>query len=86
MTVSRTVTNVGTGNSTYTVSIVPPPGYTVEILPTKLYFSKIGEKQSFSITVKVAASIKETKFEFGWYAWSDGVGHVVSSPIVVSAA
>ncbi|XP_031129448.1 subtilisin-like protease SBT5.6 [Ipomoea triloba] len=84
MTVKRTVTNVGNGNSTYIVKVAPPPGYVVAISPATLRFSQQGEKQSFNITVKTNGVGKRNGFAFGGYSWSDGV-HVVSSPIAVSS-
>nr|GMD65741.1 subtilisin-like protease SBT5.6 [Ipomoea batatas] len=85
MTVKRTVTNVGNGNSTYVVKVTPPPGYVVAISPTTLRFSQQGEKQSFNVTVRTNGTGKRIGFAFGEYSWSDGV-HVVSSPIAVSSA
>ncbi|XP_057764066.1 subtilisin-like protease SBT5.6 isoform X2 [Salvia miltiorrhiza] len=79
-TVERTVTNVGVGNSSYSVTIDPPPGYLVRISPATLDFSMAGEKQSFSITVEVVSSANV--YAFGWYRWSDGI-HQVTSPISV---
>lgn len=80
-TVTRTVTNVGADNSTYSIQIENPPGFSVQISPTTLSFSRIGDTQSFTITVQ--ASSNSTDFSFGWFAWNDGV-HLVRSPIVVS--
>nr|GMD08295.1 subtilisin-like protease SBT5.6 [Ipomoea batatas] len=85
MTVKRTVTNVGNGNSTYVVKVTPPPGYVVAVSPATLRFSQQGEKQSFNVTVRTNGVGKRNGFAFGGYSWSDGV-HVVSSPIAVSSA
>ncbi|KAA8515008.1 hypothetical protein F0562_018205 [Nyssa sinensis] len=84
MTVKRTVTNVGSSKSVYTSTIKPPVGYSVEISPTVLHFSHLGEKKSFTITVKAESGIKG-EYAFGWYIWRDGF-HVVRSPIAVSSA
>ncbi|KAI5670725.1 hypothetical protein M9H77_11089 [Catharanthus roseus] len=84
VTVTRSVTNVGTYNSTYSVKIQNPPGFSVQIVPTTLQFSQIGEIQSFSVTVRPDSStLASTGFSFGWYVWSDGV-HIVRSPIALS--
>ncbi|KAL0305562.1 UNVERIFIED_CONTAM: Subtilisin-like protease SBT5.6 [Sesamum radiatum] len=85
LTVRRSVTNVGMGNSTYSVTMNPPPGYSVRISPATLYFGAAGEKQNFSITVRAGRGARKNMFAFGWYSWSDGI-HVVRSPISVSKA
>ncbi|KAK3006404.1 hypothetical protein RJ639_015545 [Escallonia herrerae] len=88
MTVNRTVTNVGVGESVYNVTVQAPAGYWIEILPTSLRFGAVGENRSFAITVKEESGALRDKvgqYAFGWYAWSDGV-HIVRSPIAVSSA
>ena len=80
VTVGRTVTNVGAANSSYSVTVDPPPGYLVRISPETLRFSAVGEKQKFSIRVEAESS--ENVYAFGWYTWSDGI-HQVRSPISV---
>ncbi|KAI3456086.1 hypothetical protein Pfo_012749 [Paulownia fortunei] len=85
LTVKRTVTNVGIGNSSYSVTINRPPGYSVRISPATLYFSAPGEKQSFNITVQAESTARKNVYAFGWYTWSDGI-HQVRSPIAVSTA
>ncbi|KAG8375739.1 hypothetical protein BUALT_Bualt10G0131700 [Buddleja alternifolia] len=84
-TVTRTVTNVGMGNSLYSVTIDAPPGYSIQISPATLYFSKQGEQHSFSITVEAENSARRNVFAFGWYTWSDGI-HQVRSPVSVALA
>ncbi|KAG8385366.1 hypothetical protein BUALT_Bualt03G0035600 [Buddleja alternifolia] len=84
-TVTRTVTDVGMGNSSYSVTIDAPPGYSVQISPATLFFSKQGEQHSFSITVEAENSARRNVFAFGWYTWSDGI-HQVRSPISVALA
>ncbi|KAF5947545.1 hypothetical protein HYC85_013502, partial [Camellia sinensis] len=85
MTVNRTVTNVGSNRSSYNSTIIPPVGYSVEISPTTLDFSYLGEKKSFSITVKSEIGSRRDEYSFGWYMWGDGI-HMVRSPIAVSSA
>ncbi|KAI8000957.1 Subtilisin-like protease SBT5.6 [Camellia lanceoleosa] len=89
ITVKRTVTNVGASKSVYSLTFKPPIGFSVEISPTILSFSEVGEKRNFFITVK-EESRQKTKpkagqYAFGWYMWSDGI-HIVRSPIAVSSA
>ncbi|KAL3695424.1 hypothetical protein R1sor_009500 [Riccia sorocarpa] len=83
-TVKRTVTNVGAASSTYTVSISKPDGVDVEISPSTLSFSALGQKKSFTVTLsKVTAT---EGYVFGSYTWSDGTHSVRSSIIVKSGA
>lgn len=90
VTVVRTVTNVGSSKSIYFVSVKPPLRISVKIWPPILHFNRVGEKISFTITVKVAASgttgtVEKQKYGYGWYTWSDGI-HNVRSPMAVSVA
>lgn len=90
VTVVRTVTSVGGSKSTYFVSVKPPLGILVKIWPPILHFNRVGEKKSFTITVKakvggIAGTAEKQKYGFGWYTWSDGI-HNVRSPMAVSVA
>ncbi|KAL5228841.1 hypothetical protein ABZP36_017106 [Zizania latifolia] len=89
ITVQRTVTNVGQGNSLYSVAVVEPMGVSVKVWPSSLRFSRAGEKKSFTIKIEAAKGRPgwraNGQFVAGSYTWSDGV-HVVRSPIVVLAA
>ncbi|XP_026394909.1 subtilisin-like protease SBT5.6 [Papaver somniferum] len=88
MTVTRTVTNVGSSKSSYVSAYKAPEGFSVKISPKMLAFRHVGEKKSFTITVKQRKGKKKPKsgkYCFGWYRWTDGV-HVVRSPLVVSPA
>ncbi|KAH6825569.1 subtilase family protein [Perilla frutescens var. hirtella] len=86
-TAVRTVTNVGSSRSIYFVSVKPPGGISVKIWPPILYFNRLGQKRTFTITVKVVSEIRgglqKGKYGFGWYTWSDGI-HNVRSPMAVS--
>ncbi|XP_051124966.1 subtilisin-like protease SBT5.6 [Andrographis paniculata] len=83
--VSRTVTNVGNSRSVYTVSINPPPGISVRLSPTILYFNQTGQKRSFTINIRAETEAEKDKYLFGLYTWYDGIHHV-RSPIAVSVA
>lgn len=90
VTVTRTVTNVGSSKSVYFVSAKPPPGISVKFTPSILFFNCAGEKKRFTITVKTGGqtmddTTEKNKYEFGWYTWSDGI-HNVRSPMAVSVA
>ncbi|KAL3695422.1 hypothetical protein R1sor_009498 [Riccia sorocarpa] len=82
-TAKRTVTNVGTASSTYTVSISKPAGVDVEISPSTLSFSALGEKKSFTVTIKKVSATRG--YAFGSYTWSDGT-YSVRSPITVKSS
>ncbi|KAG7532573.1 PA domain [Arabidopsis thaliana x Arabidopsis arenosa] len=92
VTVKRTVTNVGNGNSTstYLFSSKPPSGVSVKAIPNVLFFNRIGQKQRFKIVIKplknqVMNVTEKGQYQFGWFSWTDKV-HVVRSPIAVSLA
>ncbi|CAL9241737.1 unnamed protein product [Arabidopsis halleri] len=92
VTVKRTVTNVGNGNSTstYLFSAKPPSGVSVKAIPNVLFFNRIGQKQRFKIVIKpqknqVMNATEKGQYQFGWFSWTDKV-HVVRSPIAVSLA
>ncbi|CAN0841540.1 unnamed protein product [Linum grandiflorum] len=80
-TFTRTVTNVGSANSTYQVTTQMPDLVTVEVSPQLLSFSAVGEKKTF--TVKVSGpKIVEQPIMSGAIAWVNGV-RAVRSPLVV---
>ena len=81
-TIRRTVTNIGR-RATYTVSFSAPPGFRVQVKPRTLSLAK-GESGTYEVTVtNVSAPLGE--FRFGRLKWKDDYGHVVRSPIAVSA-
>ncbi|KAL5719219.1 hypothetical protein ACHQM5_012029 [Ranunculus cassubicifolius] len=81
VTVSRTLTNVGTPG-TYEVQFIEPQGVTMTVNPTKLEFKKVGQEESYSITLKTKKAGELKDYVFGKLTWSDGMHHV-TSPIVV---
>lgn len=81
-TVTRTVTNVGSANSLYSVVIHPPANVQVSISPEELLFHHKGEKLVFQVTF---TTLKVTgNYSFGSYTWTDGQHHV-RSPFAVQA-
>ncbi|CAL9056224.1 unnamed protein product [Musa banksii] len=84
VTVRRTVTNVGRGPARYRVTVTEPTGVSVRISPGVLSFKRVGQKKSFTVTLK-ARDTPSKVYVAGSYTWSDGA-HVVRSPIVVSVA
>ncbi|XP_047175140.1 subtilisin-like protease Glyma18g48580 [Vigna umbellata] len=80
VTITRTVTNVGTP-STYTAT-AQLPGYNIAVVPNSLTFNKIGEKKTFKVTVQASSVTKRRTYQFGELRWTDGK-HIVRSPITV---
>ncbi|KAJ4832237.1 hypothetical protein Tsubulata_001995, partial [Turnera subulata] len=78
---TRTVTNVGSPNSTYTLSMHLPYSVTVSVQPSTLKFSYFGEKKTFEVKV-YGPKIWQQPIMSGAITWSDGK-HVVRSPLVV---
>ncbi|PWA83785.1 cucumisin [Artemisia annua] len=74
----RIVTNVGLGASTYQANIFSPFGLVVDVSPSTLVFTTVGEKQSFLVTVTATIG---SQMLSGSLVWNDGV-HNVTSPIV----
>ncbi|KAK3025522.1 hypothetical protein RJ639_042057 [Escallonia herrerae] len=83
VTVSRTVKNVGSPG-TYKVRILKPAGISIFVKPESLKFEKIGEEQTFKLTLKAKKANAARDYVFGGLTWSDGK-HYVRSPIVVKA-
>ncbi|KAJ9706704.1 hypothetical protein PVL29_001935 [Vitis rotundifolia] len=84
LTYSRTVSNVGAANSSYSVQILAPSGVEVSVNPDKLEFTEVNQKitymVSFSRTMPRIAGGKP--FAQGFLKWvSDS--HSVRSPISV---
>ncbi|CAN0854446.1 Subtilisin-like protease SBT4.4 [Linum grandiflorum] len=79
---TRTVTNVGSENSTYKARVVGGKGLKIEVTPAVLSFGCLDEKMSFNVTVS-GGDVQEKGF-FGSAAliWSDGM-HSVRSPVVI---
>ncbi|WZY75535.1 hypothetical protein YC2023_021919 [Brassica napus] len=83
VTFNRTVTNLGTPNSTYKSQIVLNHGtkLSVKVSPDVLFMKSVNEKQSFTVTVS-GDNIDPKLPSSASLIWSDGT-HNVRSPIVV---
>ena len=77
----RTVTNVGSPNSTYHSNITMPPSFAVLVEPPVLTFSEVGEKKSFKVII-TGSPIVQVPVISGAIEWTDG-NHVVRTPISV---
>ncbi|KAJ8766203.1 hypothetical protein K2173_021720 [Erythroxylum novogranatense] len=78
---TRTVTNVGSPNSTYTASWNIPSLFNVTVDPPVLTFSNIGEAKTFWVSVN-GPVISQQPIVSGAIVWKDDV-YVVRSPLVV---
>ncbi|KAJ9147836.1 hypothetical protein P3X46_029953 [Hevea brasiliensis] len=78
---TRTVTNVGTPNSSYILNMYMPSMVSVTVEPPVLSFSAIGEKRSFTVKVN-GPKLMQQPIMSGAITWKDGV-HVVRSPLIV---
>ncbi|RZC64169.1 hypothetical protein C5167_025939 [Papaver somniferum] len=78
---TRTVSNVGTTNSTYKVKITSDSRIMVAVEPEVLSFKSLNEKKSFVVTV-VGDAFGPDEMATASLVWSDEV-HIVRSPIVV---
>ncbi|CAN8301387.1 unnamed protein product [Cochlearia groenlandica] len=83
VTFNRTLTNVGTPNSTYKSKVVAGHGskLNVTVTPSVLSFKTVNEKQSFKVVV-TGSGLDLNLPSSASLVWSDGI-HNVRSPIVV---
>ncbi|KAJ8632441.1 hypothetical protein MRB53_025777 [Persea americana] len=80
VTVTRTVTNVGSADSTYVASIEHPLGVKVGVKPPKLAFNSTVKKLSFTVTL--SSNQKAIGgYYFGRLSWSDGI-HKLKHPML----
>ncbi|KAM5556450.1 hypothetical protein ABKV19_024036 [Rosa sericea] len=79
----RTVTNVGSSNSTYRAKIVAQSGLKINVDPSVLSFTSLGQKKFFVVTVK--GPIEKSNIVSASLIWDDGAFQV-RSPIVVYVA
>ncbi|MQL83675.1 hypothetical protein Taro_016155 [Colocasia esculenta] len=68
--VTRTVTNVGPANSTYTATVDSPTGLAVRVSPARLAFSEGSSRASYDVTFNGKGAGKG--YRFGSVTWSDG--------------
>ncbi|XP_038682797.1 subtilisin-like protease SBT1.1 [Tripterygium wilfordii] len=85
MTYNRTLTNVGTPNSSYMVHLEEPNGVAVVVKPNTLKFEKLGQKLSYEVTFIGYETVEDPTFTFGSLMWVSGK-YVVRSPIAATFA
>ncbi|KVI07753.1 Peptidase S8/S53 domain-containing protein [Cynara cardunculus var. scolymus] len=81
--VSRTVTNVDGGETTYTVSVETPTGLEVKVTPNTLRFTESNKQLTYQVTFTSNGNLPEDNF--GSITWSNGK-YKVRSPFVVSSS
>jgi hypothetical protein len=83
MSMTRTVTNVGSEEATYTAN-ASLPGFNVVVNPSSLTLAP-GAKASFTVTLTNVSAAPNT-WSYGNLTWSDNAGHVVRSPLSAKPA
>ncbi|KAH0699589.1 hypothetical protein KY284_013804 [Solanum tuberosum] len=78
-TYTRTVTNVGEANSTYTIKVIGVEGVALSIKPRILKFSALNQKLSYQVTFKRTTSKHSSQ---GYIKWSSAK-YSVRSPISI---
>ncbi|KAK2965209.1 hypothetical protein RJ640_019964 [Escallonia rubra] len=83
--VTRTVTHVSEGASSYSVTVTNPKGAIVTVDPPKMDFLNKGQTRSYAVRIsaeKVVVPPGNMVTELGKLSWADGK-HQVTSPVVV---
>jgi len=81
VTLTRTLTNVGSLDSVYRVAVEPPLGVHVTVTPETLVFDSTTKRVSFKVRVSTTHRTN-TGYYFGSLTWSDSV-HNVTIPLSV---
>ncbi|KAK2664709.1 hypothetical protein Ddye_003283 [Dipteronia dyeriana] len=82
-TFTRTVTNEGWGNTSYYAMVVAPQGVEVCVKPSRLHFSNVNQKATYSVTFNRSGSgYKMGEFAQGYIKWVSAM-YTVRSPISV---
>jgi hypothetical protein len=78
VTVTRTVTHVGSSTATYNATVTGLTGFTAVVTPASFTLAP-GAKQTFTVKLTAAGAV-ENVWSFGALTWADGT-HVVRSPV-----
>ncbi|WOG91390.1 hypothetical protein DCAR_0310639 [Daucus carota subsp. sativus] len=81
VTYPRTVTNVGSPNSTYFAWVTMPPEFTVVVEPSTLTFGEVGDTKSFTVRI-TGSPLYQVPLVSGSIQWTDGT-HNVRTPIAL---
>ncbi|KAL2543618.1 Subtilisin-like protease SBT1.2 [Forsythia ovata] len=68
-TFTRSVTNVGEAYSSYAVKVVAPQGVNIIVKPNGLYFTKVNQKLSYSVTFSSSKGKMNNTFTQGYLEW-----------------
>ncbi|KAK4277901.1 hypothetical protein QN277_015822 [Acacia crassicarpa] len=80
----RTVTNVGAAKSVYKAKVIVPRSLlTIQVTPSVLSFSSVGEKKSFTVTIEGTINMEIVSASL---IWDDGNSQVKSPIVVYSSA
>ncbi|XP_072987338.1 subtilisin-like protease [Typha latifolia] len=87
-TITRTVTNVGKAVISYIVKVEAPENVDVVVKPSRLEFSRVGEKKNYSVTFSFKDSADATTItratSEGSLSWVDSQNESVRSPFIVT--
>jgi hypothetical protein len=81
---TRTVTNVGPANSSYTAEVIPPEGVEISISPYQLEFTEVNQKLTYEIGfIRLNATlVKNSTYVQGYLTWVSAK-NFVRSPMSV---
>ncbi|CAL1375526.1 unnamed protein product [Linum trigynum] len=84
-TYTRTFTNVGLPNSTYTCKALSREGVEVKVMPNEIKFMELGEKASYSMTFSILGNVTISSIGECYLVWSsaDSEYDVVSAIAIV---
>ncbi|KAM7491306.1 hypothetical protein LguiA_034227 [Lonicera macranthoides] len=82
-TYTRTVTNVGPANSSYTVRVYVASQVNVVVVPNRLEFTKVNQQLKYRVTF--SQSVKKPLISHGYLTWTSA-RHVVRSQITIRLA
>ncbi|KAG0467775.1 hypothetical protein HPP92_017103 [Vanilla planifolia] len=86
VTLTRRVTNVGEAGDAYNVYVDEPDGVRVDVIPSRLQFSQVGEVLSYDVKFSLKGTIPTPvvgEVKEGRLSWISGK-HLVGSPIAVT--
>ncbi|CAK7335405.1 unnamed protein product [Dovyalis caffra] len=81
-TYTRTVTNVGPPDSSYTAFIDPPPGVNVTVAPKNIIFSNTKQTATYSVTFTETSEASNDPIAQGYIRWDSNQYSVRSSILI----
>lgn len=80
--ITRTVTNVGSVFSRYSVEVESPPNVVIDVQPRTLSFDDMMSVRSFEVSFSAVRKV-QGDYGFGSLTWTDNDSHSVRIPIAV---